>query len=168
MIKRKSGFFMKKGSRIKRKPLKRVVGRLKPNKRILAGQLRKQKKVLEALQKAVVIKKYGNDCFTCDATNLQKSNCQLGHVPWPRAILSTECKFDIRFTRIQCFRDNIHLGGQGAVALKRMQDEGIDTNAMWELNKATKGKVYSSKWFEEKILDYTEMLRKLNEDVTLG
>lgn len=134
--------------------LKRATsGKMRPS------QLRSLKKKLEASQKALVIKKYGRDCFTCPQKNLKKSNCQLGHVPWPRSILSTECKYDIHFTRIQCFRCNIHLGGNGAIALQRMRDEGIDVDAMRALNEATKGKKVPNIWFQEKLADYDMQIK---------
>lgn len=149
---------------MKRVFLMKPKGRLKPSQtrrigsgrthRLKPSQLRSLKKKLEALQKQFVIKTYGNDCFTCLQKNLQKSNCQLGHVPWPRSILSPECIFDHRFTRIQCFVCNINRGGMGATALQRMRDEGIDVDAMQNLNKSTKGKSVSPVWFQEKHDDY--------------
>lgn len=129
--------------------------RVKP---IKGGNVRVLKQKLEAAQKQLVIKTYGRDCFTCPQKNLQKSNCQLGHVPWPRSILSTECKYDIRFTRIQCFSCNIHRGGMGAIALQRMRDEGVDVDAMRHLNEATKGKPVPTAWFVEKLEDYNAQL----------
>lgn len=139
------------------KHLKAAFKSQKPRK-LRPSQLRALKKKLEAAQKALVIKVYGSDCFTCSQKDLKGSNAHLGHVPWPRSILSTECKYDIRFTRIQCFRDNIHNGGMGAVALQRMRDEGIDVDAMRALNQATKGKPVPNSWFQEKLNDYTTLL----------
>lgn len=130
-----------------------------PRKRkIRPSSISRLKKNLEALQKQIVIKTYGTDCYTCTQTNLIGANCQLGHVPWPRSILSTPCKFDYHYTRIQCFRCNIHLGGMGAVALRRMQSEGIDTESMWQRNQETKGKKYGRQYFEDKISEYRELL----------
>lgn len=118
----------------------------------------KYPKVLEALQKRVVLKIYGNDCFTCPAKNLQGSNCQLGHVPWPRSQLSTICKFDYRFTRMQCFKCNIWDKGRGADALMRMVEEGIDVQAMRDTNVNTKGVVCGKKYYEEKITEYEALI----------
>jgi len=50
------------------------------------------------------------------------------------------------------------MGGMGAVALQRMRDEGIDVDAMRELNAATKGKVVPATWFQEKLKDYLSQL----------
>jgi len=68
---------------------------------------------------------YKNDCYTCPARNLQGSNCQLGHVPWPKSVLGANLKYDMRVLRWQCMRCNVHQGGMGAEAYKRMlREEG--------------------------------------------
>lgn len=75
--------------------------------------------------KPIVIKLYGNNCYTCPAKNLQGVNCQLGHVPYPKSILGAYLKYDIRCLRIQCYSCNINKGGMGAEAYKRMlREEG--------------------------------------------
>ncbi len=130
-------------------------------KRFKPSSLSKLKKTLEALQKQITIKLYGKDCYTCPQKNLEGANCQLGHCPWPRSILSTKCKFDYRYTRIQCFRCNIHLGGMGARAFQKMEAEGADTDALWQESETTKGKSVPRKWFEEKILEYQTLLTSL-------
>jgi hypothetical protein len=66
---------------------------------------------------------YKNDCYTCPAKNLQGSNKQLGHVPWPKSVLSAFAKYDMRFLRWQCMRCNIHGGGMGAEAYEKMLKE---------------------------------------------
>ena len=143
----------------RRKPLKR--GKMPPRKRFKPSSLSKLKKTLEALQKQITIKLYGTDCYTCIQTNLSGANCQLGHCPWPRSVLSTIAKYDPRYTRVQCFRCNIHLGGNGAKAFERMQREGIDMDALWKESETTKGKSVPRKWFEEKILEYQTLLTSL-------
>ena len=75
------------------------------------------------LVKPIVIKLYGNNCYTCPAKNLVGANCQLGHVPWPKSTLGAYLKYDLRCLRIQCFACNIHRGGMGAEAYKRMLKE---------------------------------------------
>lgn len=120
--------------------------------------IKKLKKDLEALQKSLTIQFYGSDCYTCDQKDLTGANRQLGHVPWPRSILSTVCKYDTDFTRIQCFRCNIHLGGMGAVAAKKMQKQDIDLDALWAKNQETKGKTVPRSWFENKIKEYKSLL----------
>lgn len=66
---------------------------------------------------------YKKDCYTCPAKNLTGANCQLGHVPWAKSTLSAYLKYDMRVLRWQCFKCNIHAGGQGAEAYKRMLKE---------------------------------------------
>jgi Zn-finger protein len=66
---------------------------------------------------------YKKDCYTCPAKNLVGKNCQLGHVPYPKSTLGANLKYDMRVLRWQCMRCNIHGGGQGAEAYKRMLKE---------------------------------------------
>ena len=68
---------------------------------------------------------YKKDCYTCPAKNLQGNNCQLGHVPYPKSVLGANLKYDMRVLRWQCFACNIHRGGAGAEAYKKMlREEG--------------------------------------------
>ncbi len=73
--------------------------------------------------KRIVDEQFGTDCYTCPAKSLQGANKQLGHVPWAKASLGAFLKYDLRVLRNQCFRCNIHLGGQGGVAYARMLKE---------------------------------------------
>lgn len=93
----------------------------------------KLKDRLWKLLKIVVISLYGKDCYTCTAKNLIGANCQLGHM-WAKASLSNHLKWDIRVLRIQCFRCNIHFGGNGAVFYARMLKE-IGKSKMEKLEK---------------------------------
>lgn len=63
------------------------------------------------------------DCYTCGAKNLQGSNRQLGHVPWPKATLGANLKYDLRVLKWQCFRCNINFSGLGGVAYPKMERE---------------------------------------------
>lgn len=68
---------------------------------------------------------YKKDCYTCPAKNLLGSNCQLGHVPWPKSTLGALLKYDMRVLRWQCMRCNQFMGGMGAEAYKKMlREEG--------------------------------------------
>jgi len=60
------------------------------------------------------------DCYTCPATDLQGSNKQLGHVPWPKATLGAFLKYDLRLLKYQCFRCNINFSGMGGIAYPKM------------------------------------------------
>lgn len=149
--------YVRKGLR-RRTPISRVRPKKASRTRVKTEKVSTIKKRLESQQKAIVIKKYGNDCYTCPQKNLEGTNCQLGHVPWPRSILGPKVKFDYRFTRIQCFRCNINCGGNGAVAYKRMQEEGIDLDAMWKESETEKGKVVPRQWYLDKTAEYKAIL----------
>ena len=101
----------------------------------------------------IVREQYGNDCYTCDKKNLQGSDCQLGHVPWAKASLGAYLKYDIRLLRYQCFRCNINLGGQGAVAYKRMLKEEGQTY-MDKLEKDRQVSVKASDFYPKLLAEY--------------
>ena len=64
------------------------------------------------------------DCYTCSAKKLQGSNCQLGHVPYPKSVLPAYLKYDVfRVLKWQCAKCNLFGGGMGATAYKRMLKE---------------------------------------------
>lgn len=145
----------KKRPFMRRSPLKRTQPTTPAKKkRIKPSSASKLKKELEALQKQLVIQTYGKDCFTCEAKDLEGKNCHLGHVPWPRTDLSTQAKFSIEYTRIQCMVCNIHKGGAGAKAWVRMSAQGIDMDLLRETSDKERGKPVPKSWFEAKIAEY--------------
>lgn len=77
-----------------------------------------QRKIWE-LCKQIIRKKYGNVCYTCDRTGLEKWNWQTGHL-LPKASCGASLKYDLRVLRPQCYHCNINLGGNGAEFLRRM------------------------------------------------
>jgi len=160
---KRSGFKNKPHKPLKRTPLRKKAK--SPAKTTLGGKkrhsktdLRRAKDKLWELTRKIVFRTYGTNCYTCPKTNLTGVNCQGGHVPWPTSILSTECRYDIRFIRAQCYNCNINNGGMGAVALKKMLAEGIDIEAMETLNRETKGKPYPLDWHLQKIQEYEQIL----------
>lgn len=72
--------------------------------------------------KRIIKVRYGNDCYTCDAKNLQGSNRHTGHLI-PKKYLPYEFKYDLRFLRPQCYNCNMNLGGMGALYLYRLMEE---------------------------------------------
>lgn len=102
-------------------------------------------------------KLYPPHCYTCPALNLEGSNKQLGHVPWPKSILPGECAYDLRFLRWQCFRCNIHLSGQGAVAYAKMQKENPEALAQMEIDRQVLGKV-DADFYIRKTAEYKALL----------
>lgn len=130
----------------------------KPRKRRKKSSLRKLKEQLEALQKQVVIKLYGTLCYTHMPVPTDTKTKQLGHMPWARVELSQTCIYDYRFTRIQCGQCNGFGQGMSMTARQRMIAEGIDIDAMWALNVATKGKVHPKQFYVDKIAEYQSIL----------
>jgi predicted transcriptional regulator len=94
---------------------------------------------------------YKPDCYTCPAKNLTGSNKQLGHVPYPKSTLGANLKYDMRVLRWQCFACNIHKGGMGAEAYKRMlKEEGWAFMEQLEKDKQKTVKAYD---------EYLELLK---------
>ena len=81
--------------------------------------------------KRIIRMRYVNTCYTCGLTNLSGSTWQTGHM-WAKASLGAFMKYDLRILRPQCFRCNIHLGGNGAEFYSRMLKE-IGQEAMTKL-----------------------------------
>jgi len=95
---------------------------------------------------------YKNDCYTCPAKNLEGSNCQLGHVPFPKSVLGAFLKYDMRVLRWQCMRCNVHMGGMGAEAYKRMlREEG---KAYMDLLEKDRQKIVKAYTHYVSLLDY--------------
>lgn len=64
------------------------------------------------------------DCYTCDQKNLVGSNCQTGHFI-AKSVCGAYLKYDLRNLRIQCFRCNCNLSGNGAIFYRNLvRDEG--------------------------------------------
>lgn len=113
--------------------MKRTGFKKKPTKPLKRTKLRKVSKIpISKLQRqlweecrrvANII--YKPDCYTCPAKNLTGSNKQLGHVPYPKSTLGANLKYDMKVLRWQCMRCNIHGGGMGGEAYKKMlREEG--------------------------------------------
>lgn len=77
-----------------------------------------QRKLWE-LCKQIIRNKYGNECYTCDAKNLSGPNWHTGHF-LPKGACGASLKYDLRNLRPQCYRCNIHHGGNGAQFMANM------------------------------------------------
>ncbi len=130
----------------------------KGKKRRKRTELSKLKEKTEALQKQVVIKLYGDKCYTHAPYAMQTKTKQLGHMPWARAELSQTCIYDHRFTRIQCGQCNGFGQGMSMTAKQRMAAEGIDLDELWALNLATKGKPHPKTFYTTTISLYQKLL----------
>ena len=72
--------------------------------------------------KRIIKLRYGNDCYTCGAKDLQGSNRHTGHLV-PKKYLPYQFKYEIKYLRPQCYNCNMNLGGMGAMYLKRLLKE---------------------------------------------
>ena len=102
-------------------------GQRNVRKQMKRSKLRKQSKVPFAkLQraiwvycKAIIRKKYGNVCYTCDRGGLEGSNWHTGHF-LPKGSCGALLRYDLRNLRPQCYNCNINLGGNGAEFMRKM------------------------------------------------
>lgn len=60
-------------------------------------------------------------CFTCGKP-IEKSNCQLGHFI-PNSVGGALLRYNLDNLRLQCYYDNINLGGCGAIFYKKLLEE---------------------------------------------
>lgn len=106
------------------------------------------------LCKTIIRKKYGNVCYTCGTQNLQGSNWHTGHL-LAKASLGAYLKYDLRVLRPQCYKCNIHHGGNGAIFIENMrQKEGDEYVNLILLDRNKSVKAYDH---------YVEILGKYQE-----
>ena len=115
---------------------------------------RLQRKIWQLI-KIIVRKRYPNKCYTCDQTGLSSSNLHSGHL-WPKAALGAYLKYDLRVIRVQCFRCNIHLGGNGAVFYQRMLKE-IGPKEMEKLEKDRQVMVNAYEHYTKILAEYENL-----------
>lgn len=89
-----------------------------------------QNKIWDECKRIIKIR-YGNDCYTCDAKNLEGSTRHTGHLI-PKKYLPYQYKYDLRFLRPQCYNCNMNLGGMGAIYLSNLLSEA-DSNMQYEI-----------------------------------
>ena len=143
--------------RRKKAPRTRVKGKKRGKTK---NPLKKARKELWELCKQIIRKKYGNTCYTCDAKNLSGSNFQTGHLI-PRSTCGLYLRYDLRNLRIQDYRCNINLSGNGATFYRNMvQREGqsyVD-EIFAEKNRETKENLA---FYTERIESYQHLLKEL-------
>lgn len=105
-----------KRSGFKRVPVKRIERIRTPIKRKRRKKTPEQKlrDELWILCKLIIRKKYGNTCYTCNATGLEGSNWHTGHFI-ASAVCGAYLRYDLRNLRPQCLHCNISLSGNAAV-----------------------------------------------------
>ena len=151
---------------MKRSPLKRKtplrakspMNRGSRVKKQSAMPISKLQRLLWAECKRIVRARYKRRCYTCDSVVRKKRDCQTGHVPWPKAVLGAYLKYDLRCLRIQCFSCNIHRGGMGAEAYKRMLAE-IGHEAMEKLEQDRRVTVKASDHYARLLAEYRALDR---------
>lgn len=70
--------------------------------------------------KRIIRARYGNTCYTCGRSGLEKHNWHTGHM-LAKASLGAFLKYDLRLLRPQCYNCNINLGGNGAIFIENMR-----------------------------------------------
>lgn len=120
------------------------------------------KNKLWELCKQITRKKYGNTCYTCGKTGLSGSSQQTGHFI-PSSVGGHELRYCLDNLRIQCYRCNIDLSGNGAIFYKLLVEREGQTyvdNIFKKRNKIIKA---DSLWYQSKIDEYTILLQNLSE-----
>lgn len=125
----------------------------------MKSPLRKQQDRLWKLCKQITLNKYGNTCYTCSRTNLEGSNCQLGHFI-PSGACGAFLRYDLRNLRIQCYHCNINLGGFGAEYYKRMVAE-VGQKAVNKLFKDKNNSVKATDHYAKLIKEYELLIEEL-------
>lgn len=133
-----------------------------PLKRKSKSRIRKVQDELWQLCRQIQLKNLANkdgsvDCYTCNARDLQGSNRQLGHVPWPKATLGAYLKYDLRLLKWQCYRCNINFSGMGGVAYPKMERE-CGKEFMEQLEKDRQISVKAEDHYISLIEEYRNML----------
>lgn len=149
---KRSGFKNKPKTALKRTKLKRR------SKTPLA----KAKLKLWALLREYTILKYGSTCYTCGKEDLEGSNRHLGHF-----ITKSTCSGELAYSednlRIQCYHCNINLSGAWvAYEAHLILDHDRDyCEKLKKRNQETKGKKYDILFYEKRIAEVGELIKKL-------
>lgn len=150
---------MLRRSKIVRKH-RRIVGKAsklpQKRRRRRKGELTKLKAELWQICRQI---KSSTTCFTCGRANLVGSNRQLGHYI-ASSLCSPELRYDLKNLEIQCYNCNINKSGNTIqFQINLVKNNGKQfIEELWERNVATKGKAYTSNWFQEKIKQYSDIL----------
>ena len=119
--------------------------------------LAKLKDQLWQLCREITFKRYGNDCYTCDAKNLTGSNRQCGHFI-ASSVCSSSLRYDLGNLRPQCAACNIWKSGNWLAFENHLKEDGIDVEELKRRNEQTKGLKYDELWYKEKIEEYSALV----------
>lgn len=153
---KRSGFSTK--TALKPKNVSKTI--LGGNKRKVKSDLSKLKAKLWKLCREIQIKRYGSDCYTCPSKDLSGSSRHLGHFI-PSSICSTSMRYDLDNLRVQCYACNIHRSGNWVEYEKHLIRDGIDVQELKDRNEQTKGGMFREDWYEQKIVEYSQILNLL-------
>ena len=140
---------MKRGGFLKRKTALKA----KPTKRKPKSPLWKLKKALWEECRRITRTRYGNQCYTCPTSGLVGSNWQTGHYI-SSSICSVFMRYHLPNLRPQCYNCNINKSGNWLSFEDRLNREGVNTEALKQLNRETTGKQYDILWYEHRLEEY--------------
>jgi 5-methylcytosine-specific restriction endonuclease McrA len=135
--------------------LKRGTKRLARVRKDTVGKLKAQ---LWHLCRAIIIKQYGNDCYTCPAKGLSGSNLHVGHFI-SSSVCSAELRYALENLRPQCFACNIHRSGNWPAYESHLRLDGVDVEELKRRNEQTKGMKTDNLWYMAKIAEYEPLVR---------
>jgi hypothetical protein len=139
------------------KPRHAPVRGLKKRRTDTVGKLKIK---LWSLCRQIIIKRHGNSCYTCPATNLVGSNLHIGHFI-SSSVCSAEMRYSLDNLRPQCFVDNIHRSGNWPAYEAHLIADGIDVEELKRRNQQTKGLKYDILFYRDKIAEYENLLETL-------
>lgn len=137
--------------------MKRGTKRLKKQRLDSIGKLKSK---LWQLCRAIIISKYGSDCYTCPAKSLTGSNRHIGHFI-SSSVCSAAMRYDLGNLRPQCYACNIHRSGNWISFEAHLIADGIDVAELKQRNERTKGQKYDVLFYQDKIAEYTSLLAEL-------
>lgn len=129
-------------------------------KRHKKGEITKLKEKLWQLCRTIIIKRHGNTCYCCGATNLVGSNLHIGHFI-PSSICSLELRYSLDNLRPCCYRCNVHLSGNWVAYEVHLKRDGVDVEELKKRNQETKGLQYGASYIKMKIDEYTRLLSNI-------
>lgn len=151
---------LKGGNGLKPSSIQRV------KKRRKKGEITKLKDTLWELCKQITRKecigRHGKlICFTSGKEITHPSDAHTGHYitsSW----CSVELRYDLKNLRVQSYDENINKNGNTLQFRENLiRDHGVEyVDELWERNKVTKGKVFTSQWFQDKISEYENILER--------
>ena len=138
--------------------MKRTGFKKKPTKPLKRTKLKKGKSDIRKIQdllwqecRRIILTRYERNgkhyCFTCDK-EVSGSNRQLGHFI-PNSVGGALLRYNLDNLRIQCYYDNINLGGNGSEFYRRLVKENGEEFVE---------KLFALKGQTTKAIDYYKML----------